>query len=131
MPVDTGVPSDTGVPPDTGTDTGIGDGCPVPPLDTECPGAWMPDGDACRLTCITPGCATTIDCPPGRPCILNCPFATACTATTLNCGDEGCHVQCSSGGCVGLQINCGRGPCTCESGPKITCNDSCNCANSC
>jgi len=80
----------------------------------QCPNCPPPLPPPCIVMCPNgPGCGSTITCPAGAACQVDCTFQGACANTTVNCPNDGspCTVNCSSGGCMGAKIHCGNGPC--------------------
>ncbi|MDI1475099.1 hypothetical protein [Polyangium sp. y55x31] len=107
-------------------------GVAKPPTGQSCPGGWLESSPGtCLKTCGGGQCRnTTIDCPAGFHCVVDCNGMDACSdGTVINCpAGHACEVICSAKNtCQGMggKVQCSAdGPCklTC-SGSHGTCQD--------
>ena len=66
-----------------------------------------------------------LNCPAGLPCRVHCSF-NDCLGTTVVCPPDGsaCVIDCGSGGCVDLTVQCGGGPCSLDCASAGTCSNA-------
>ncbi|MBX3207814.1 MAG: hypothetical protein KF764_22395 [Labilithrix sp.] len=102
--------SDGGAEGEAGADDGGDAGCPA-----ECSSCT---GGRCQIDCPGTECGTTITCPAGMPCLIQCGAANACASKTINCADgQPCRLRCEGGACASVAINAATASALC-----ITCN---------
>ena len=128
---------------------------PAPPA-ASCPAACTGGCAAgtCHIDCNGPSaCQTTVTCPSGFACEVQCGGTASCTGATITCPSKyACNVVCN-GDCASAHVHCGTGRCdlscgggqkcsgtallcganschaTCAAGalPTVTCGSSCSC----
>lgn len=105
-------------------------GMSLPPEDVECDPACTGGcaNDVCRIDCVdlAPPCyQTTITCPEGQPCFLECGGTDACKESIIECpSGHACAVECSGvHACEEVELHCGTGTCSLRC---LTGNGPCN-----
>jgi len=95
-------------------------------------------GNTCNFACTTAAPCTTVACPAGWDCDVDCGSDDACNAATIACPPgRSCTVTCANnaGSCANAAVTCGDGPCKvdCKNGSNGNCtgtNVTCG-ANEC
>jgi hypothetical protein len=105
-----------------------------------CPSGWTTvDGITCRRVCMGVGplsnCSdTTIACPPGFACEVECQGVNTCPDKTIACSDGPCSLVCGGvNSCSGVTLQCASDRCagSCTSimlGSVTASNQSASCA---
>lgn len=93
-------------------------------------------GDKCNIDCTAQSPCTTVVCPAGRDCKVDCNGSGSCSMAAIQCpAGRGCEVICSNqaGSCSGATIQCGMGgPCKIDckngtgvcDGATVSCSDN-------
>lgn len=88
------------------------------PLGGTCPSGWTTvDGITCRRVCMGVGVLgncpdTTITCPPGFACEVECQGVNTCPGKTFVCSDGPCSLVCGGvNSCAGVTLQCAGDRC--------------------
>ena len=97
---------------------------------------YCPAGKHCDVNCATTSSCkdTAIYCPDGRNCSVQCSTGNSCQNANIHCSADGpCDVSCGAEAlaCATATVTCGANACSCSSAgsdpPDMLCTPSCEC----